>query len=64
MRLLEHLENINEIVSPQMHKKLKSLQTEFTAIRNQMKTDGHDKEADQVFMEFGDVVTKIKKVYK
>lgn len=55
---------INELESPQMHKFLKDFQTRFTALRNQLKTDGHDKEADSIFMELNDIVSKIKKLYK
>jgi hypothetical protein len=69
--LNEFLENalkdrpvVNEIVSPQMHKKLKTLQTEITAIRNQMRMDGYDKQADQIYMKFSDVLREINKVYK
>ncbi len=57
-------QKLDEIESPQMFKKLKSLNTEFLAIKNQLKMDGHDKEADQFFLKAGDLIRTVKKVYK
>jgi len=55
---------LDEIESPHMHKKLKSLNIEFIAIRNQLKMDGYDKEADQFFMKASDLIQMVKKTYK
>lgn len=33
-------------------------------IRNQLKLDGYDKEADKIFLKASDLIKEIKKVYK
>ena len=55
---------INEMISPQMSKKLKKLTVDLTAIRNQMKQDGLDKEADQMWLQATGVISSINKSYK
>jgi hypothetical protein len=57
-------DTINEIVSPQMRKMTQKMKADANAVRNQMRMDGYDKEADQVFLAFSDALNMINKAYK
>jgi len=50
-------------MSPQMYKAVKELNVKTGAVHNQMKMDGHSKEADKIYLMMKDALNKINDVY-
>lgn len=66
----EFLDNaLNEKVAmstppPKIYQGLKNIQKEFLEIRKQMRKDGHEKQADIIFLEWVDLSDKINGIYR
>ena len=61
---IHETQKLDEIESPNTHVLLRKINLLNIEIRNQLKLDGYDKEADKIFLKASDLIKEIKKLYK